>query len=130
MIQGEKKRIYGYSPCNLQARARSLGRIVIRLAWIAARFVFSNETKHITRKVETRRRPRSRNVEKRKNVKSHRSGLPEEVIRLEGRSRAIIVVLCGLIDVVSEHPKMSETEVPIQRPRNVFDVLFFQMELD
>lgn len=40
-----------------------------------------------------------------KNDKSHGSGLPEEVIRLQGWPNAIIVALRGLFDVVSAHPK-------------------------
>ena len=36
------KRTYDRSPLNLRASARSLGWIVTRLAWIAARFVSSN----------------------------------------------------------------------------------------
>ena len=40
-----------------------------------------------------------------KKGKLHCGGLPEEVIGLEGRPHAIIVVLCGLFNVVSARPE-------------------------
>ena len=61
--------------------------------------------------------------------KLHRSGFPEEIIALKSRLHAIIIVLCGLVDVVSTYPVVRKQSSDEHR-WNVFDVLFLEMSFD
>jgi len=66
------------------------------------------DTKYMVNKVRNGpgRYLASRTTEKAKTTDGlHRGGFPEEVITLKSWPHAIIIVLCGVVNVVPTHPK-------------------------